>query len=181
MQRYNFLSDSNISAVLFPSNVNIYTFLGNPLLETTVHSRITISSPWPVSRPSHLHSSAPHDHLSSWNSQVLSTQMLPLLILSRFLQESLKTSHIHFTLLRKVVTHIWAPMYLQYNCGCNAAAFTVECARSVWALNWTRPARFYKHDRTVIIWNPRSFTTVGSSCEPLWLCASCVHLFTNNV
>ena len=157
--------------------MNIYTLRGNPVLDTTVHSRITISSPWSVSRPSHLHSSAPHDHLSSRTSHVPSTQMLPLLILSRFLQESLKTSHIQFTLLRNFVTHIRTPMYLQYKSGGNSAAFTLQWVRSVWAVNWFRPTRFYKHDRTVIIWNPRSFTTVGSICEPLWLCFLCSFLY----
>jgi len=181
MQSYNFLSSTNISAVLLSSNKNVCTIHGKPLLDTTVHSRITISSPWHVSRLSHLHISAPHHHLISWNSPVPSTQMLPLLILNRFLQESHKTSHIHCCLLLKVITHIWAWMYLQYMYGCNTAVFIMQCVSSVWALNWIRPARFYKHGRTIIIWNPHSFTKVGSSCEPLWLRASCVHFFTNNV
>jgi uncharacterized membrane protein len=157
--------------------MNVCTLHGNPLVATTVHSRITISFPWHVSRPSHLHSSAPHDHLSSWTSQVPSTQILLLLILSWFLQKSLKTSHIHLFLLRKVITHIWALMYLQYMYGCNTAFCIIQCISSAWALHWIRPARFYKHCRTVIIRNPCSFITVGRSCEPLWLCASCVHLF----
>jgi hypothetical protein len=75
MQSYNFLSVTNICAVLLPSNMNVYTLHGNPLLDTTVHSRITIGSTFHVSRPSHLLSSAPHDHLRSWTSPVPSAQM----------------------------------------------------------------------------------------------------------
>jgi hypothetical protein len=177
MQSYNFLSATNISAVLLPLNMDVHTLHGNPLVATTVHSRITITSPWHFSRPSYLHSSAPHDHPSSWTSQVPSTEFLPLRILSWFLQKSLKTSHIHFSLLRKVITHIWARMYLQYMYGCNTAACIIQCVSSVWALDWIRPARFYKHCRTVIIWNLRSFITVEKAVRLLWLCASCVRLF----